>query len=219
MEAATFDISAALASWSTTGTHYRPTDNTPSWSAITGMCGAAFGWQRSDEQLVQFAHDYAMAIEVQRPGDRLVDYHTVQSPHRPALKGQTPRTRREELEAVNPRGEPHTTPTTREYLQHVEYKIALASVSDNPVVTVDQLIVALRKPVYPLYAGRRSCPLGPILADKATGYSVEELLPDATHWDQRLKSRLPHSIIRERRDVLTRAGEPRRFAVRNEVVR
>ena len=219
MEIATFDISAPLASWSTTGTHYRPTDNTPSWSAITGMCGAAFGWQRTNDCLVKFANDYAMAIEVRRPGERLVDYHTVQSPHRPALNGKTPRTRWEELQAINPRGEPHTTPTRREYLQDVKYKIALVRISDNPVVSVDQIIDALRTPVYPLFAGRRSCPIGPILAQKSNGQSIEEVLPDVTHWDQRLKSNLAHSLVRERRDLLIQADEPRRFAVRNEVVR
>jgi CRISPR system Cascade subunit CasD len=206
MNAVHFSIRAPLASWSESGAAYRPTDTVPSWSALVGLCGAALGWERGDPRLAEFAQDYAPAIRSDT-GERLVDYHTVQTPHRPTLQ-RPPRSRAEELaaETVN------TTVTRREYVQDVRYEILMVPVAEAPVVAAEALARALRHPRFTLYAGRRSCPLGRVPATV-----VESSLDGMTHVDTRLAD-LPWvvpSLIRERRDMPVGW---RKFAVRREAV-
>lgn len=219
MDAVRFTIEAPLASWAETGAQYRPTDLTPSWAAITGLVGAACGWARGDARLVQLAHDYGLIVHVKRTGQRLIDYHTIQSPHRPALKRKSPRTRAEELKAVDKTGSPHTTLSYREYVQDVRYVVAIAPLSGAQIVPASRIRDALSEPTYPLYAGRRSCLLGRLESELVDGERVEDWLPEATHWDARFQCDLDYSLVRERRDLLMRTVEPRRFSTRRECVR
>ena len=184
-----------LASWSETGASLRPTDMVPSWSAIVGLVGAAFGWGRSDMRLVSLADDYAMAVRVDQPGERIEDYHTVQSPEKVQAERLRARSRADEL-AVE---QIHTTITRREYVSGAAYTFLLLACRDTPVVSTGDIVEALLRPVFPLYAGRRSCLLGPIKAEAVVG-TLDALLPDATHWDSRLPSTRSATLIRERRD-------------------
>lgn len=213
MPAALLLIEAPLASWAEGGAHYAPTDRVPTWSALTGMVGAACGWARTDERLLRFARDYAPAIRVVEVGDRLVDYHTVHSPHRTKKMG-SPRTRHEELQWVKKDGEPHTTPTRREYLQTARYEVVLIPLTAEPVIGPEAIAEAVMAPVYPLYAGRRSCLLGMV---PGRVVRTDELNATATHWDARLAWSRSGSLVRERRDLLV-GLQPRRFALRHEVV-
>jgi CRISPR system Cascade subunit CasD len=217
-EAVRLRIEAPLVSWSEAGVSYRPSGVAPSWSALVGMLGAALGWGRDDPRLLDLAADYAPALQVRQAGDRLVDYHTIQTPHRPALKGRRVRTRADELRlGRSASGDPHTTITRREYVMDARYDIVVVPLNDAPVADPGSLASALVRPVYPLSAGRRSCLLGWVPAEVVGGERVEDWLPQATHWDARLPSGLPCSVVTERRDLLA-ALAPRRFKVREEAV-
>ncbi len=219
MSAVIFTLSTPLASWAESGVSYRPSDFVPTWSALVGLVGAAFGWPRGDERLVRFATEFAPAFEVVRTGDRLVDFQTIQSPGRAVFKNKAPRTRHQEVDVAKEQGKLHTTITKREYVQDSVYKIALASLVEKPFIGMKDIIDALASPVFPLYAGRRSCPLGHVAAELSDGDAVNEWLPNVTHWDTRLVCEIEPSLTRERRDLLVKSAEPRRFSIRTEAIR
>ena len=218
MRGVLIDLSASLASWSEGGAAYRPSDAVPTWSATVGLIGAAFGWGREDERLVRFASDFACAVLVEKSGHRMVDYHTVQTPHVPALKGHAIVTRLDELtHGVKP-GEdrPHTTPTRREYMSDVRYRLLVAPLVTPPWVSADDIAAAVSAPVFPLYLGRRSCLPSEVIAEVVEAECVEDVL-HATHWDPRLPTRRTPMAVRERRDLLTSLA-PRRFDLRSEAM-
>lgn len=210
MDGVLFTIAAPLASWSTGGAAIRPTDSVPTWSAITGLLGAALGWSRIDERLVRIAEQYAMAVQVMNVGITVEDYHTVQAPDADAARRARANTRSDELLV----SEPNTTITRREYVPDARYKVLVLALTSTPIVAAPELAWSLAHPVYPLYAGRRSCLIGRIAADVVAG-DMDTLLPSATHWDSRLKTARTPSIVRERRDM--RVGA-RVFAARHECV-
>jgi CRISPR system Cascade subunit CasD len=182
----------------------------PTWSAITGLLGAALGWSRTDERLVRIAEQYAMAVQVVSVGITLEDYHTVQAPDSEAARRGRTNTRFRELLV----SEPNTTITRREYVPDGRYKVLVLALDSTPVVSAPELAWSLAHPVYPLYAGRRSCLIGRIAADVVAG-DMDTLLPSATHWDARLKTARMPSVVRERHDM--RVGA-RVFAARHECV-
>ncbi|TVR78667.1 MAG: type I-E CRISPR-associated protein Cas5/CasD [Rhodospirillales bacterium] len=137
-------------------------------SAVLGLLAAALGIDRSDEQVhATLARDYGCAVRLVRGSFAIADYHTVQVP--PARKGRRWATRRDELE------EPDlgTTVTQREYRGDVHSVVALWGRSGEPLrFSLSALERALRTPVFTLYFGRKSCPLGrppfPMVLDAAT---------------------------------------------------
>ena len=185
-----------MASWAEGGAALRPTDMTPTWSAIVGLVSAALGWKRDDDRIAQFALNYAMAIQVIEAGSRLMDYQTIQSPERSQSDRRRARTRADELSVDTI----HTTITRREYVTGADYDFLLLPVVDAPVIAPPEIAHALRNPYFPLYIGRRSCPVGQIFARCEEGV-LDQLLPHATHWDSRLMSSRVPSLIRERRDL------------------
>lgn len=205
-----FRLQTPLASWSESGAALRPTDNVPSWSALVGMIGAAFGWRRADGRLSQLATDYAMAVRIERSGERIEDYQTVQSPERSQADRLRASTRADELSVPNV----HTTITRREYVADAIYEILVLAVANTPVVTADEIRAAMLRPIFPLYAGRRSCALGRLAAVVVTG-ELDTLLPDATNWDSRLVTARAPSLVRERRDMRVGANS---YALRHECV-
>jgi CRISPR system Cascade subunit CasD len=217
-QAVRFRLKAPLASWATSGLVIRTTDLTPSWSAIVGLVGAAFGWPREDPRLFLFSIEYAMAAQIARNGQRLEDYHTVQSPSAPKARARRVRTRSEELDLIGVAPVPtrardlNTTLTRREYLADVDYEILLVPVSEAPANLPTDVAHALANPVFPLYAGRRSCLIGRLPADVVDG-ELDSLLAGSHAWDARLPTTRRPSVVRERRDMPL----PRRqFGVRME---
>jgi len=205
-----FPLRSPLVAWSEGGAALRPTDFVPTWSAIAGMVGAAFGWDRRDARIAGLAGDYAMAVRVDRAGVRIEDYHTVQSPERSQADAMRARTRADELSVEDV----HTTITRREYVSDAAYTILLLAIAGSPGVNAEEIRAALMRPAFPLYAGRRSCTLGRIAAELVHG-DLDALMPDATHWDSRLPSKRTPSLVRERRDQRVGAMT---YGVRHECV-
>lgn len=208
MNALGFDLITPMASWGVGGNSIVPTMTVPTWSAIVGLMGAALGIDRDDNALTGLANDFALAVRVDLSGVRSADYHTVQSPSASQAKAIRPRTRAQELAYVD---DLNTTITQREYVQGAKYKVFVVQVTSSPAFALEAIVDALRDPVYPLYAGRRSCVLGRL---DATIVGLEEV-QTATHWDQRIPLNKQISMVMERRDLLVGS---RAFGVRHECV-
>ena len=208
MIALAFDLVAPMVSWGTGGNSIVPTESIPTWSAIVGMLGAGLGIPRDYDALTQLANDYALAVRVDRLGFRRPDYHTVQSPSASQVKTLRAKSRAQELAFVE---DVNTTITRREYVQDARYRVFVVQVAESPAIEIQAIMRALRDPVYPLYAGRRSCLIGRL---DARLVAADELLT-STHWDQRIPLKKPVSMVSERHDLLV--GK-RKFGIRHECV-
>ena len=125
----------------------------PSRSALLGLLGAALGIDRNDDEAQQaLIEGYRFAVKVESAGTPLRDYHTVQSP--PARKSVVYRTRAQEL---GNRQALETLLSTREYRCDALAVVATEAL-DAARWTLGELAAALRRPVFPLYLGRKSCP-------------------------------------------------------------
>lgn len=191
-----FELKEPMVSWSETGAHVRPTETTPTWSAIVGLISAALGLSRNDERIAQISTDFAMAVEVIRAGSRLDDYQTIQSPDAKQSQRLRANTRLDELSVSTI----NTTITRREYVMDAHYRILVLACSEDPIFKPTEIVAALRNPKYSLYVGRRSCPIGSLHTELVSG-NIDSILPEATHWDRRLVSSRSPSLIRERRDL------------------
>ena len=215
MYALTFVIEAPLASWGSrlSGT-IRTSDALPTHSALMGMIGAALGIPRKDDSLTQLAADYACAVWVVSAGQRMSDFHTVETPIETGFIYSRPRTREDELA-----GSTTTTITRREYMMDVRYVIALVPVADKPNITLAQVEEAINMPVFTLCAGRRSCSLSsPVTPIRLSKDDFDHFLQLATVWDARITSADQGHSIRQRTDMPLSASK-RRFTVRDEVMR
>lgn len=156
-------LMAPLSSWGETAVgEYRPTASWPGESALLGLCGAALGVAREDEEGQSALRDsFRFAIAVLSGGDLLRDYHTAQVPGRSDLKGRPHRTRRDEL--AIPKTDLNTILSTRDYRQNGDWLVAVA-VSSKSRWSLAELGDALLCPRYVLYLGRKSCPLASPLA-------------------------------------------------------
>ena len=130
----------------------RETAARPAHSALAGFLAAALGMERADLRQTSFAASLAFAVRCEHVGPLLADYHTAQTP--PARKGKKWATRREELA-----GEVNTILSRRDYRSDCAFTIACLTVAE-PVIPPGDIAEALRRPIFALYLGRKSCPLG-----------------------------------------------------------
>jgi len=149
-----FRLYGPLASWGTTAVgEVRPTAAWPARSAVIGLVAAALGIRRDEEtRHRELAGGLGLAVCVERSGELLRDYHTIQVP--PERKGAAYRTRRDELgaETVN------TLLSQRDYRTDALYTVALWSKNGCSAPSLDVLAEALRRPKFALYLGRKACP-------------------------------------------------------------
>lgn len=129
-------LAAPLQSWGadskfeTRRTNYEPTK-----SGVLGLVAAALGLRRDDEEGLARLARLRFGVRVDRAGDLLVDFHMV---HR-VVDGK------EETSWV----------THRYYLCDAVF---LAGLESDDRAWLEELEAALRRPVYPPFLGRRSCP-------------------------------------------------------------
>jgi len=173
-----FRLYGPLAAWGDIAVgEYRPSFAHPSKSAIIGLLSAAFGIRRDEEgRLKALGESCSFAVRVDSMGVLLRDYHTTQVPS--AKKGVIHYTRRSELAT----DDLNTILSSRDYRCDAAYTVAI-TVADNSPYTVQQLATALKKPVFTLYLGRKSCPLAlplqPQVVSAATLREVLETVPSA----------------------------------------
>lgn len=152
-----FQLYAPLASWGEEAVgEVRHSSSIPTRSALLGLLAAAVGIKREEEaRLNQFNQHYYVAVRaLSRQESWLRDYHTVMMPRE--NKKRTYATRRDELRLAPE--EVGTIVTQREYRCDAYYHIALKE-TPQAVLPLEALSEALVAPHFPLYLGRKACPL------------------------------------------------------------
>lgn len=135
----------------------------PSRSALLGLLSAALGVRREDDDAQTALNDgYRFGVKLHATGHPLRDYHTVQAG--PQLKKLIYRTRRQEL-SLPRRDQLGTLLSAREYRCDSFSTVAVGA-KPGAGWSLAQLAEALRYPVFPLYLGRKSCPLAAPLAPR-----------------------------------------------------
>lgn len=215
-----FRLYGPLASWGDIAVgEYRPSFAHPSKCAIIGLLAAALGIRRDEEERQQrLAECCSFAVRVDSMGILLRDYHTTEVP-----RGEALATRRMETQAVYEQKRSGTQfkgtiLSSRDYRCDAVYTVAI-SVSDGAPHTVQELAAALKRPVFTLYLGRKSCPLSlplqPQVVSKAT---LREVLASASfgddlasiivtravpiYWEDNSTSGLEQQQVITRRDAL-----------------
>ena len=148
-----FQLYAPLAAWGDVAVgEVRPTNDRPSKSAVLGMVAAALGVRRDEhERLDALYNGYHFAVRLDLPGRLLRDYHTVQMPIGKRARGLP--TRRDELNYSSL----NTILSSRDYRCDAMAVVCLWPREGAPY-SLDEVGRALRRPVFPLYLGRRACP-------------------------------------------------------------
>jgi CRISPR system Cascade subunit CasD len=170
-----FQLSGPMASWGVDAPgEVRHTHELPSRSALLGLLAAALGIRRDDEERlnnVNRHYHFVVCASTRRSWAR--DYHTVQMPKE--VRKARYFSRREELSHPERLG---TLISRRDYYADAWWMVAMRATPDAPV-TLNALHDALRRPVFPLYLGRKSHPLALPLAPLLLEGSAPEVLHEA----------------------------------------
>ncbi|MHA6831772.1 type I-E CRISPR-associated protein Cas5/CasD [Ralstonia pseudosolanacearum] len=160
-----FRLYGPLASWGEIAVgESRHSAMYPSKSALLGLLGAALGVRRDDDAGQQaLVRGYRFGVKLLTAGSPMRDYHTVQAP--PQRRKVVYRTRRQELADPQALG---TLLSAREYRCDSLALVAAEALPEAPH-TLDAVAQALRYPHFPLYLGRKSCPLALPLQPQLVG--------------------------------------------------
>lgn len=163
LEYLVFQLYGPLAAWGEIAVgEERPVTNRPGRSTLLGLLAAALGIERRDEQAhKKMADGYGLAVCVDNPGLPILDFHTVQSPPRVAMKDMPHATRRDEIYALENYNRKNsksvgTLVTRRSYRQDGFWRIAVWETKDAPF-SLEGLKHALCFPAFCLYLGRKTC--------------------------------------------------------------
>lgn len=204
-------LAAPLASFGEdAGNARRGTAERPTHSALVGLAGAALGVERRDTPgQLRLAEAFFTATRTLRPGAPMTDFHTFQS--LPAAKGHVA-TR---AEALARQGELETSITRRDYRSDGLWQAAFTP-RPAGALALDALREAFARPRFPLYAGRRSCPLAfPLSPLLVTDSSIDSAFRDHA---RQLNDNFKREILRETGGVLAidaRLPEPSANASRH----
>lgn len=230
-----FQLVAPFASFGTIAVgERRETALYPAHSALAGLLAAALGMERSAPEIEAFAASLGFAIRADKVGAPTADYHTAQTP--PARtgkdKGRGWHSRRDELS-----GTVNTILSRRDYRSDCRFTIAVTERGASaPASSLAAMAQSLRQPLFTLYLGRKSCPLGAppdprlidcrMLADGFTAYDAvraqkppsigERLILDSIFVAQGLVSEADITRRQSRRDEVT-SRAAWRFGLREEL--
>lgn len=188
-----FQLYAPMAAWGEEAVgEVRHTASIPTRSAILGLLAAALGLHRDNEDaLCQFNQHYHLAVRPLSSQERwLRDYHTVSVPRE--NKKRRYYTRRDEL-SIAPE-DVGTIITQREYRCDGYWHIAISATNDAPYA-LDTLKSALQTPHFPLYLGRKSCPLALPLAPRLLEGTLQDVFLQAAR-----------EIVAPELEILTQGG-------------
>jgi len=178
-----FRLYGPLAAWGEIAVGERRASwDRPSKSSVLGLVAGALGLRRDQESDHVALHSgLGFAVRVDRPGSLLRDFHTAQVPPAAVMRNRNDWTRADEL-AVDDLG---TIVSWRDYLADSMATAALWTAPSGP--GLEPLAVALRRPVFAPYLGRKSCPptlpFAPLVVEAAglldafVAYDAERPLP------------------------------------------
>ena len=140
---------------------FRDSSTMPTKSGIVGLLGCAMGEERGSQVLVELAQSITVAVRVDRPGAKFVDFQTVQGkPLKTADGGKR---------SNNTILSPHA------YLQDASFTVFI----DTTPEWQQRIISALENPRWCMYLGRKNCvPSRPILADRMEAADLMEALKE-----------------------------------------
>ena len=147
----------------------------PTKSAVLGLVAAALGIRRDEEdEQRKLAVGYGFAVRVDRPGEPLADYHTIQVPPSSEVRKRGMHTRKDELAADKDKLE--TILSNREYRMDFVSTVVLWAKAGAPFLLA-RLAEALSEPCFVPYLGRKSCPLAlPVQAQVVSAENIREAL-------------------------------------------
>jgi CRISPR system Cascade subunit CasD len=188
----------------------------PGLSMLVGLLANALGWDRREgERLDALQERIRFAARVDRRGEALVDYQTVDlgtSWMRPEVAGWTTRGRIARRGGANAE---LTHQRYRHYRADSIHTVALTALGDEPP-SLDDLATALREPARPLFIGRKAClPASPIFMDVVEGDSLLGVLANLPRSPRADDGLLPATWW-EGDEALGAAGESRVVAVSDE---
>lgn len=135
----------------------RATATTPTKSGIVGLIAAAQGRRRTDE--IEDLAALKLAVRVDQSGSLLRDYQTAQPwQTKPNSAGQL---------------------VTRYFLSDAAFLVAVES---EDRAQLENIAAALKSPVFPLFMGRRSCPVHPGLVVGLIDTDGEQALRGHDTW-------------------------------------
>lgn len=171
-----FQLYGSLASWGEPAVgEVRHTNTIPGRSSVLGLLAAALGIKREDEALLlDLQANYHVAVRQLTESKWLRDYHTIQVPKENRKLRYA--TRRDEL-CLSP-DDLQTILSAREYRCDAYYLIAIEKMDGAPY-ELDVLRKALLSPVFPLYLGRKSCPVGLPLAPCCLSGELAQVFKEA----------------------------------------
>lgn len=180
MDYLVFRLYGPLASWGQAAVGGdRPTGLYPTRSAIVGILAAALGIKRDQEsRLNELNQSVAIAVKQTVPSSLMRDYHTTQVPS--FNKKIKHLTRRSELKE----NKLNTILSSRDYRCDGLWIVAINLKTTD--FTLEQIKQALITPVFNLYLGRKSCPLGlplqpRIVCDTDIKSALDIPFPTLTH--------------------------------------
>ena len=134
----------------------RDSGDFPSKSGVVGLLACAMGLERGCREIAELSANIQVAVRADRPGVRMLDFHTVQG--RPRLRTADNGDRTEDKSTIV---------STRWYLQDASF----IAVVDAPPVWRERICAALRRPAWPIYLGRKCCvPSRPVLERVTDAY-------------------------------------------------
>ena len=159
-------LAAPLQSWGVDSKfERRNAGRFPSKSGVIGMCAAAFGYSRYNEEGLEKLVNLKFGVRIDKCGTLLKDFHMA---HEEMFWSTDDRRRINQMLPQDKKNKASYL-TTRYYLADAAFLVGLEG-DDRIIHDIDN---ALRYPMFPLYLGRRSCP--------PEGRVSLGIVPDALH--------------------------------------
>lgn len=155
-------LEGALQSWGENAKwDFRDSSSMPTKSGVVGLLGCAMGLERNSEVLAELAHNITIAVRADRPGEKFVDFQTVQGDPLLAATGK-------------PKTTGNTILSPHAYLQDACFTVFLETSEEWQ----KRILAALEDPKWCMYLGRKNCvPSRPVLECKDAAYpSLEAAL-------------------------------------------
>jgi CRISPR system Cascade subunit CasD len=170
-----FTLRAPMQSWGTSSAvgEVRATAGRPGRSGVMGLVAAALGIRRDRPEALEQLHGAArIAVRADVFGERMVDYHTAQTPR--SERNVIYNTRKDELVNKVRKEALSTILSRREYLAGAAFTVCVWLDGDAGHDLKD-MREALVRPKLPLYLGRKSCPPGfPLMPETLEAANVAE---------------------------------------------
>jgi len=192
---------APMQSWGTQSRFtVRDTGLEPSKSGTLGLLCAALGIDREDDEGLQPLTLLRMGVRVDREGLLRVDFHTAQDIMK--ADGDKPK---------KPKDPKYSSLTNRYYLANAVFLVGLES---EDLSLLEQIQVALGKPVWALFLGRKAfVPGEPILLEDGLrkGETLEDALTNYPVLCQPEKNKL-RIVLEDRGGSVVRTDQPISFS-------